>query len=105
MRKAILAAVVLMGLSGGCASTPSPRPAPPPEPRPGDSVHIRGRLDADVDCRLLRTEEGRVYSLSVRLPNLRDGSQVCIYGTISQGSCIHSPSIEVDQVKPWSSCP
>ena len=68
-------------------------------------MHIRGRLDADVDCRLLRTEEGKVYSLSVRLPNLRDGAQVCIYGTISQASsCMHSPSIDVDQVRPWSAC-
>jgi hypothetical protein len=103
MRRAFLAALVWMDLAGGC--TPSPRAAPPPDPRPGDSVHVRGRLDADVDCRLLRTEEGKVYSLSVRLPNLLDGTQVCIFGTISQVSqCMHSPSIDVEQVRPWSAC-
>jgi len=68
-------------------------------------VHIRGRLDADVDCRLLRTEEGKVYSLSERLPNLRDGSRICVFGTIAPVSqCMHAPSIDVEQVRPWSSC-
>jgi hypothetical protein len=69
-------------------------------------VRIRGRLDADVDCRLLRTEDGRVYSLSERLPNMRDGTRVCVFGTITVvPSCIHSPGIEVDQIRQWSSCP
>ena len=105
MRKTSLAALVLMSLAGGCGPSPRPATLQPPDPRPGDSVHIRGRLDADVDCRLLRTEDGKVYSLSERLPNLRDGSRICVFGTISQVSqCMHSPSIDVEQVRPWSSC-
>jgi len=105
MRKAFLVAIVLMNLTGGCASSPKPSTVPPSDPRPGDAVHVRGRLDADVDCRLLRTEEGKVYSLSERFPNLRDGTRICVFGTIAQVSqCMHSPSIDVEQVRSWSSC-
>ena len=104
MRHALLVTLSLLALAGGCATSPSTS-LPPPDPRPGDAVRIRGLLDADVDCRLLRTEDGKVYSLSERLPNLRDGARVCIYGTIAQASpCIHTPNIEVEQVRPWSSC-
>jgi len=104
MRHVLLLAFALASPICGCAA--SGPPAPPPDPRPGDSVHIRGSLDADVDCRLLRTEEGKVYSLSVRLPNLRDGSRVCVFGTIAHVSqCMHTPTIDVDQVRPYSSCP
>ena len=105
MRKVILAALVLANLTGGCTPSPRPSTVPPPDPRPGDAIRIRGRLDADVDCRLLRTEEGKVYSLSERLPNLRDGARICVFGTISQVSqCMHTPGIDVEQVRPWSSC-
>jgi hypothetical protein len=103
MRIASRLALALLASVAGCAAS-SPAP-PPPDPRPGDAVHIRGRLDADVDCRLLHTEDGKVYSLSERLPNLRDGSRICVYGTIAQASqCMHSPSIDVEQVRPWSAC-
>lgn len=103
MRTALLAALVLLATSSRC-NAPVPGP-PPPEPKPGDSVEIRGRLDDDVDCRLLRAEGGKVYSLTERLPNLRDGSRVCVLGTIAAASqCMHTPSIEVIQVRPWSSC-
>lgn len=104
MRIVSLVTLALLASAGGCATTPAA--PPPPDPRPGDAVHIRGRLDADVDCRLLRTEDGKVYSLSERLPNLRNGSRICVFGTIAQASqCMHAPSIDVDQVKPWSACP
>jgi Protein of unknown function (DUF5818) len=103
MRIASFVTLALLALAGGCATTPAA--PPPPDPRPGDAVHIRGRLDQDVDCRLLRTEDGKVYSLSERLPNWRDGSRICVYGTIAQASqCMHTPSIEVEQVRPWSAC-
>ena len=103
MRIASRLTLALLVSVGGCAAS---SPAPPaPDPRPGDAVHIRGRLDTDVDCRLLHTEDSKVYSLNERLPNLRDGSRVCVYGTIAQASpCMHSPSIDVEQVRPWSSC-
>lgn len=106
MRTALLVTLYLLASAGRC-DAPSPGPTPAPaEPRPGESVHIRGRLDEDVDCRLLRAEGGRVYSLSERLPNQRNGARVCIHGTIATVSqCMHAPTIEVDQVRPWSSCP
>lgn len=100
-------AILLVLASVGRCQGPEPAATPPPhEPRAGESVHIRGRLDEDVDCRLLRAEGGRVYSLSERLPNLRNGARVCVHGTIAMVSqCLHAPSIEVEQVKPYSSCP
>ena len=103
MRIACLVALTLLASAGRCNAPPPG--LPPPDPRPGDAVHVRGRLDADVDCRLLRTEDGKVYSLNERLPNLRDGSRVCVFGTIAVvPQCMHTPSIEVEQVRPYSSC-
>jgi hypothetical protein len=82
-------------------------PAPPrPDPKPGDAVLIRGALSEDVDCRILRADGGKLYSLSVKLPNLRNGSRICVRGTIAEVSqCLHQPSIEVDEVKAYGSCP
>ncbi len=104
MRPALLVALALLASAGRCEG-PAPR-LPPPEPRPGDFVRIRGQLDEDVDCRLLRAEGGKIYSLSVRLPNYRNGARVCVHGTLVAASqCLHAPSIEVEQIRPWSSCP
>ena len=103
MRTALVLALYLLASAGRC-DAPAPG-LPPPEPKPGDSVEIRGRLDEDVDCRLLRAEGGKVYSLSERLPNLRDGARVCVYGTIALvPQCITTPTIEVIQIRQWSSC-
>jgi hypothetical protein len=84
---------------------PNPR-LPSPDPKPGDEVHIRGILDDDVDCRLLRADGGKVYSLSERLRNYRAGTRLCVHGTIAEVSqCIHGPTIDVSEIRPWSSCP
>lgn len=98
-------ALLILAADTRC-DAPRPLPEPPPaDPKPGESVRIRGRLDEDVDCRLLRAESGKVYSLSERLANYRNGTRLCVYGTISSVSqCLHSPSIEVDQIRTWSSC-
>ena len=65
----------------------------------------RGRLDEAVDCRVLRAEGGRVYSLSERLPSYRNGVRVCIHGTIAVvPQCMTTPGSHVSQVRPWSSC-
>jgi len=104
MRTVLVVSLYLLASAGRC-DAPAPG-LPPPEPRPGDSVEIRGRLDEDVDCRLLRAESGKLYSLSERLPNYRDGTRVCVHGTIAVASqCMRTPNIEVSQIRPWSSCP
>lgn len=103
MRFTLVVALWLLASTGRCNSPPAG--PPPPEPKPGDTVDIRGRLDEAVDCRVLKAEGGKVYSLSERLPNLRDGSRVCIHGTISEVSqCMTTPGIDVLQVRPFSSC-
>ena len=77
-----------------------------PEPRSGDFVRLRGTLGEDVDCRTLRAEGGRTYTLSARLPNQRNGLKVCIHGTlVDAGQCMRGPMIEVQSIRPWSSCP
>jgi hypothetical protein len=103
MRALLGLSLVLLASVSRCDA---PGPAqPPPEPRPGDAVQIRGRLDEDVDCRLLRADDGKVYSLSERLPRLRDGSRVCVHGTIASVSqCMRTPMIEVSEVRPYSNC-
>jgi hypothetical protein len=69
-------------------------------------VRIRGTLGEDVDCRLLRTESGHTYSLSARLPGYLNGAKVCVHGTIAETSqCLTQPMLEVQAVRPWSSCP
>lgn len=100
--------LVLWVLAAAAASRcQEPRTAAPaPEPRPGDTVKLRGTLAEDVDCRLLRTDDGRVYSLSARIPAYRNGARVCIYGTLIEVShCLTQPTIEVQSVRAWSSCP
>jgi hypothetical protein len=81
-------------------------PAPPPDPKPGDRVQMRGTLTEDVDCRLLRADGGRLYSLSNRLRGWPNGSKVCIHGTLAEVSeCLTQPMIEVQSVRPLSNCP
>ena len=104
MRSALMLVLCVLASIARC-DPPAPH-LPPPEPKPGDFVRIRGSLDEDVDCRLLRAEGGKVYSLSERLPNYRNGARVCIHGTIATVSqCLHAPSIDVEQIRSWSSCP
>jgi hypothetical protein len=104
MRNTSLLVILFVASLSRCDS-PAPH-LPPPDPKPGDAVRIRGTLDEDVDCRLLRAEGGKVYSLSERLPNYRNGLRICVHGTISTVSqCMHTPSIDVEQIRSWSSCP
>ncbi len=104
MRPLCLALVLAVGLGSRCEE-PRPR-APRPEPQPGEYVRIRGTLGEDVDCRLLRADGGRTYSLSARLPGYLNGAKVCVYGTIAETSqCLTQPMLEVQTVRPWSSCP
>lgn len=103
MRPAL--AAILLALASVFRCDPPVPPPPPREPQPGEFVMIRGRLSEDVDCRLLRAEGGMVYSLSERLPHLRDGTRLCVHGTIAVVSeCLHTPTIEVSQIRPWSTC-
>ena len=89
------------------ATPPEPSPmATQPGPRPGDWVRVRGTLGEEVDCRILRTEAGGIYSLSARLGRYANGARVCIHGTVAEvSSCMTSPMIEVQALKPMTSCP
>ena len=104
MRRLWLTFVLALALASRCEE-PRP-PAPRPEPHPGEYVRIRCTLGEDVDCRLLRADGGRTYSLSARLPGYINGAKVCVSGTIAEASqCLTQPMLEVQAVRPWSSCP
>ena len=77
-----------------------------PEPHSGDFIRVRGTLGEDVDCRTLRTDGGRTYTLSARLPNQPNGARVCVHGTVVEsGQCMRSPMIEIQAIRAWSACP
>lgn len=96
--------MLLMAIGARC-DEPRP-PSPPSDPKPGDFVRLRGTLSEDVDCRLLRADDGRTYSLSARLRGYSNGVKVCIHGTVVEVTqCIAQPTIEVQSVRPPSSCP
>ena len=47
-----------------------------------------------------------VWGMSQRLPRLSNGSRVCVHGTLASVSqCLHQPTIEIDEIRNWSSCP
>lgn len=105
MSRPLLLIVLIVAAMFSRCDEPHP-PAPKPKPRPGDRVELRGTLSDDVDCRLFKLDDGTVYSLSARLPSYINGTRLCIVGTISETSqCLAQPTIEVQQVKAWSSCP
>ena len=104
MRRLWLPFVLALALAYRCEDPRSP--APRPEPRPGEYVRIRGTLGEDVDCRLLRADGGRTYSLSAKLPGYLNGAKVRVSGTIAETSqCLTQPMLEVQAVRPWASCP
>ncbi len=104
MRVILLSVLLLLASASRCERS-QPPPLPPP-PRVGDFVKLRGTLGEDVDCRLFRTEDARVYSLSSRLRGYANGAKLCVHGTIVENtSCLTTPMIEVQTVRPWESCP
>jgi hypothetical protein len=106
MRVLALPILLLLAPLFGCASQAARPTLLDAPPRVGDFVRLRGSLSEDVDCRLFRTDEGRVYSLSVRLPRITNGTKICIYGTITDVTqCLRTPMIEVESVRAWSACP
>ena len=105
MRWMMVAVMLVMAGESMCSRPPGVSPGGGTA-HPADEVRLRGALDEDVDCRLLRADNGQVYSLSVRLPRLHNGDRVCIRGTLTQNSgCLHSPMIEVADVSPAEQCP
>jgi hypothetical protein len=105
MRWAVMAVALVLAGESMCNHIPAPSSGAGAA-RPPDELRLRGALDEDVDCRLLRADNGQVYSLSVRLPRYRNGDRVCIRGTLTQNSgCLHSPTIEVADVGPAEKCP
>jgi hypothetical protein len=105
MSRLLLALAVLVILSASRCQEPRPT-ASSREPHAGDFVKLRGTLSEDVDCRLLRTDTGKVYSLSARIPTYVNGTRLCVHGTIAEISqCLTLPMIEVTSIRSWSSCP
>jgi hypothetical protein len=97
--------ILWVAAAGFRCDDPNP-PAPQPDPKVGDSVRLRGTLGEDVDCRVFRAESGRTYSLNVRMRGYANGAKLCIYGTVTEGShCITTPTLDVQSVRAWSSCP
>jgi hypothetical protein len=104
MRSLLLALTLWLAAVGRCHD-PSP-PQAASDPKPGDFVRLRGTLSEDVDCRLLRADAGRTYSLSARLRGYPNGIKICIHGTLIElTQCIVQPTIEVQSVRPLSACP
>ena len=99
--------LVLMMVIAAFSRCDSPHPSTQKKvPQIGDSVKLRGTLSEDVDCRLLKCDDGNTYSLSVRLPSYINGTRLCVYGTIIETTnCLVQPSIDVQSVRAWSSCP
>ncbi len=104
MRLALLMVTLWLAAVARC-DEPRP-PADAPDPRPGDFVKLRGTLSDDVDCRLLRADNGTTYSLSSRLRGYGNGTKVCVHGTLAEVTqCMTTPMIEVQSLRPLSSCP
>ena len=105
MRWGTFIVVLMMAGESLCNRAPGPA-AGGGATRPTDEVRLRGALDEDVDCRLLRADNGQVYSLSTRLPRFHNGDRVCVRGTLTQNSgCLRTPMIEVADVLPVEQCP
>ncbi|MFI5371680.1 MAG: DUF5818 domain-containing protein [Candidatus Eisenbacteria bacterium] len=103
-RPVLILAMLIAFAASRCDEARSPLDRP--KPKIGDSVKLRGTIAEDVDCRLLRIDDGTVYSLTGRVPALRSGDRVCVTGTlIATSQCLTQPTVEVDGVTSWSSCP
>jgi hypothetical protein len=98
------AALLLFALATGATCEDARRPEHLDPGRTGGALWLRGTLGEDVDCRLFRAEDGTTYSLTARLPSLPNGSKVCLVGILAEAtSCLHTPTLEVRQVRAWSS--
>ena len=105
MRLALLIGILWLAVAARCDEPRAPEP-PPRDPKPGESVKLRGTLGEDVDCRLFRSEAGKTYSIAGTLRGLPNGSKICLYATVAEASqCLTTPTLEVQSVRPWSSCP
>ena len=103
LRFPLLFLIVLAAFSR--CDTPHPA-AEKSRPVVGESVKIRGTLSEDVDCRLLKCDDGTSYSLTTRLPGYINGTRICVHGTIIETTqCMVQPSIEVQSIRSWESCP
>ena len=102
MRRLLPPAVVLVAaLAGGC------RDDLPTKLGPGQSVTIRGKIEAGVECPMLVTDFGRRVSLSGNLGTLKPGDRVCVKGTIAEVSfCMAGEAtVAIETIGPEDSCP
>lgn len=83
------------------AIAPDPQPAAPPAappPAAGDSVvRVSGTItDEGVECPVLRTEDGTLYSLTGELGDAGPGDRVQVEGPIAEMSiCMQGTTLEV----------
>ena len=102
---ALLTCIFWVALASFRCDDPNP-PSPKPDPKPGDSVKLRGTLGEDVDCRVFHAENGKTYSLDNNLHAYPNGTRLCLYATVAEATqCMTTPMLDVQTVKPWSSCP
>ena len=104
-RLAMLLTLLVAVAASHCDDARSTRE--PAKPAIGDTVKLRGTIAEDVDCPLLRLDDGTTFSLTGRVPRgLRSGERVCVGGTVvATSQCLTQPTIEVETVGGWSSCP
>jgi hypothetical protein len=105
LRLALFAALLVGVTASHCDDARSTRERG--KPAIGDSVKLRGTIAEDVDCPLLRLDDGTTFSLTGRVPRgLRSGDRVCVGGTVvATSQCLTQPTIEVETMGAWSSCP
>ena len=67
------------------------------------AVSLDGKLTSEgVECPVMRTDDGKLYSLALRAPQLKffPGQKIHVEGTIAQFSiCQQGTTIEVDKLE------
>ena len=53
---------------------------------PGQTLTVRGQLEAGVECPMIVTSDGRRYAVGGDLGRFKVGDRVCIRGTVAEVS-------------------
>jgi len=72
----------------------------PAKPR-GKTLRVTGRLTQGVECPVLRTADGKIYTLAGKLKGWKTGDRVTVTGTLAQAStCQQGTTIDVLDIRP-----